>query len=96
LPALKSNKSAETEISVRRDESARIYFLQHLAQPAASVQHFAQVAGSLQQSPVQALAAGLQQELLLLLEQQPVVIRTAAAQATARSMIVFIFLLCGG
>jgi hypothetical protein len=40
-------------------------FLQHFAQPAASPQHLAQVAGSLQQEPSQAaavvVAAGLEQ-----------------------------------
>jgi hypothetical protein len=61
---------------------------QHLAQPAASLQHFVQVTWSLQQLPSQAMAglalSALQQVL------QPVVIRIPAAKTAARIIIDFI------
>jgi hypothetical protein len=61
-----------------------------LAQPAASVQHLAQVAGSLQQAPEQlAVVAGLPQEPDLQVE-QPVVINTPTAITAASIIIVFI------
>jgi hypothetical protein len=64
------------------------YFLQHFAQaPGASPQQALQVAGSLQQSPVQTWAAGLEQELQLL---QPVLNNSPAAQ-TAPSISIFMF-----
>jgi hypothetical protein len=66
--------------------------LQHLAQPAASPQHLAQVAGSLQQAPVQAEAAGLAQLLQELQLLQPVLNNRPTAQ-TAPSIISFIFVL---
>jgi hypothetical protein len=74
-------------------------FLQQALHPAASVQHFAQVAGSLQQSPAQA-AAGLQHALSFLQQvEQPVVISKATAQAAASNimffMVVFLLVLRG-
>jgi hypothetical protein len=60
-----------------------------LAQPAASPQHLAQVAASLQQLPLQAEAAGLEQELQLL---QPVLSRSPTAQS-APSISIFICIL---
>jgi hypothetical protein len=73
----------------------RNYFLQHFAQPAASPQHCLQVAGSLQQAPVQAAAFGfsqLPQELQVL---QPVVNMSPAAKTTANiSIIDFIGIGC--
>ena len=63
------------------------YFLQHLAQPAASVQHFMHVAWSLQQLPSHFMAAGLEQEEQLL---QPVLNNRPTAQ-TAPSISIFIF-----
>jgi hypothetical protein len=59
-----------------------------LAQPAASVQHLAQVALSLQQLPSQAVDA-LELEALLLVE-QPVVINIPAAKTAAKIITVFI------
>lgn len=64
------------------------YFLQHLAQPAASVQHFMHVAWSLQQEPSQAWAAGFEQEPSLQVA-QPVLNNNPAAQ-TAPSISIFI------
>jgi hypothetical protein len=63
------------------------YFLQHLAQPAASVQHLAQVAWSLQQLPSQAAFFSQQVE-------QPVVISIPATATMAKVIIVFIWLVC--
>ena len=63
------------------------YFLQHFAQPAASVQHFMHVAWSLQQLPSHFMAAGLEQEEQLL---QPVLNNRPTAQ-TAPSISIFIF-----
>jgi hypothetical protein len=61
-----------------------------LAQPAASVQHLAQVAASLQHAPVHAaVVAGLQQEPDLPVA-QPVVINTPTAITAASVIIVFI------
>lgn len=62
------------------------YFLQHFAQPAASVQHFMHVAWSLQQLPSHFMAAGLEQEEQLL---QPVLNNRPTAQ-TAPSISIFI------
>jgi hypothetical protein len=60
-----------------------------LAQPAASVQHLVQVAGSLQQLPSQAMA-DLPPSVL-----QPVVIRIPAAKTAARIIIVFMLFTFG-
>lgn len=72
------------------------YFLQHFAQPAASVQHLAHVAGSLQQPPSHFIA-GLAQALSWLQQvEQPVVIRIPAAKVAASSIIVFIVVVLFG
>jgi hypothetical protein len=70
--------------------------LQHFAQPAASVQHLAHVAASLQQPPSQAMA-GLALSFLQQVE-QPLVIINPAAKTAARIIIDFIifnFVGCG-
>jgi hypothetical protein len=63
---------------------------QHLAQPAAFVQHLAQVAESLQQLPLHFMA-GMVHEALLSLQQveHPVVISIPAAKTAVRIIIVF-------
>jgi hypothetical protein len=61
---------------------------QHFWQPAPSVQHFAHVAASLQQSPLQAEAAGLQHEPPLH-EAQPLLSNKPTAQI-APSISIFI------
>jgi hypothetical protein len=62
-------------------------FGQHLAQPAASVQHLAQVVGFLQQPPSQPMA-DLPLASLLVVE-QPVAIKVPTAQTSA-NIIIFI------
>jgi hypothetical protein len=75
----------------RRCHFYRAYDLwQHLAQPDASVQHLAQVAGSLQQLPSQPVVDLVLEPLLQVVE-QPVAIRVPMAQASA-NIIIFIFL----
>jgi hypothetical protein len=69
--------------------------LQQAAQPAALVQQLAQVAGSLQHAPVQAVAAGLQQPLPFWQQAppeehlQPVAKRTVTAPTAARNIMCF-------
>ena len=66
------------------------YFLQHFAQPAASVQHFMHVAWSLQQLPSHFMAAGLEQEPSLQVA-QPVNSRPAAQTAPSISIFILVF-----
>jgi hypothetical protein len=83
-------RKRRAEKSARRFCFLMGYFLQHFAQPAASVQHLAHFAWSLQQEPLQAAAALVQepepQEPQLL---QPEVNNSPAAQ-TAPSISIFI------
>ncbi|MEI8289335.1 MAG: hypothetical protein WCH99_07665 [Verrucomicrobiota bacterium] len=64
--------------------------MQHFAHPAASLQHLAQAAGSLQQPPSHFIAGLVQAPSFLQhdVEEQPVVIRKPAAK-TAASIIIF-------
>ena len=75
-------------IPLRRCVSPVQDFLQHLAQPAASVQHFVHVAWSLQHEPLQDIA-GLEQEPFLQFA-QPVVRKIPATATNASVIIVFI------
>jgi hypothetical protein len=63
-----------------------------LAQPAASVQQLAQVAGSLQQAPLHAETVFVLDPVLQV-EQQPVVISIPAASTATIVIIVFILFL---
>jgi hypothetical protein len=66
---------------------------QHLAQPAAFVQHLAQVVGVLQQLPSHFMA-GMVHEALLLVA-QPVVINIPAAKTAASSIVIFMLVTFG-
>ena len=69
------------------------YFLQHFAQPAASVQLLAQVAPSLQQLPSHFIAGLVQAPSFLQQVEQPAVISNPAANTVARISIVLIIFL---